>query len=92
LRLPIAVKNAKPEVTDRFQDGRRCHVRSSSACYKLGNYYPISIKTGAQTKKHMLSSKITEAEVQAKVQDGRQRHIGQSSACYKKGNYHPILI
>jgi hypothetical protein len=32
-------------------------------CYKMGNYHPISIKIGTQTKKNMLSSKITKAEV-----------------------------
>jgi hypothetical protein len=81
-------------VTDRFQDGRRRHVGNSSACYKMGNYrhHPISIKIGTQTKKRMLSSKITKAEVQAKFQDGRQRHFGNSIACYKMGNYHPILM
>jgi hypothetical protein len=52
-------------VTNRFQDGRRRHVGNSSACYKMGNYHPILIKIGTQTKKHMLSSKITKAEVQA---------------------------
>jgi hypothetical protein len=41
LRLPIKVKNATPEVTNRFQDGRRRHVGNSSECYKMGNYQPI---------------------------------------------------
>jgi hypothetical protein len=50
-------------VTDRFQDGRRRHVGNSSACYKMGNYHPILMKIGTQTKKNMLSSKITKAEV-----------------------------
>jgi hypothetical protein len=49
LRLPIKVKNAKPEVTDRFQDGRRRHVGNSSARYKMGNYHPILMKIGTQT-------------------------------------------
>jgi hypothetical protein len=57
------VKNAKPEVTDRFQDGRRRHVGNSSECYKMGNYCPILMKFGTQTKSGMLSSKITKAEV-----------------------------
>jgi hypothetical protein len=39
LRLSIKVKHAKPEVTDRFQDGRRRHVGNSSACYNMGNYH-----------------------------------------------------
>jgi hypothetical protein len=79
-------------VTDRFQDGRRRHVGNSSACYKMGNYHPILMKIGTQTKKNMLSSKITKAEVQAKFQDGRRRHVGNSSECYKMGNYHPISM
>jgi hypothetical protein len=46
---------------------------------------------GTQTKKHILSSKITKTEVQAKLQDGGRRRFGQSNACYKMSNYHPIL-
>jgi hypothetical protein len=52
-------------VTDRFQNGRRRHVGNAIACYKMGNYHPILMKIGTQTKKNMLKSKITEAEVQA---------------------------
>jgi hypothetical protein len=63
LSLPATVKNATPEVTDRFQDGRRHHVGDSIACYKMGNYHPILMKIGTQTKKSMLSSKVAEAEV-----------------------------
>jgi hypothetical protein len=47
-------------VTDRFQDGRRRHVGNATACYKMGNYHPISMKIGTQTG--MLSSKVTKAE------------------------------
>jgi hypothetical protein len=54
-RHPTKVKNAKPEVTDRFQDDRRRHVGNSSECYKMGNYHPISMKIGTQTEKNMLS-------------------------------------
>jgi hypothetical protein len=79
-------------VTDRFQNGRRCHVGNSSECYKMGIYHPILMKIGTQTKKNMLSSKITIPEVYAKFQDGRRRHFGNSSACYKTGNYNPILM
>jgi hypothetical protein len=43
-------------------------------------------------KKHMLSSKVTEAEVYNNLEDDRRRHVGNSSACYKMGNYHPILM
>jgi hypothetical protein len=55
------VKNATPEVTDRFQDGRRRHVGNSSECYQMGNYHPILMKFDTQTKKNMLSSKVTKA-------------------------------
>jgi hypothetical protein len=61
-------------VTYRFQDGRR-HVGNSSACYKMGNYHPILLKFDTQTKKDMLSSKITKAEVWTNFQDGRRRHF-----------------
>jgi hypothetical protein len=56
-------QNSKLEVTDSFQDGRLRLVGNSSEGYKMGNYNPISIKIGTQTKKNMLSSKITKAEV-----------------------------
>jgi hypothetical protein len=59
LCLPAIVKNAKPEVTDRFQDGRRLHVGNSSECYKMGNCHRILMQIGTQTKKHMLSLKVT---------------------------------
>jgi hypothetical protein len=75
LCLPAIVKNATPEVTDRFQDGRRRHVGNSSECYKMGNYHPILMKIGIRTKKNMLSLKITKAGVEAKFQDGRRRHF-----------------
>jgi hypothetical protein len=61
-------------VTDRFQDGRRRHVGNSSECYKMGNYHPILMKIGTQTKKNMLSLKITKRKCMAKFQDGRRRH------------------
>jgi hypothetical protein len=38
-------------VTDCFQDGRRRHVGNSSECYKMGNYHPILMQIGTQTKK-----------------------------------------
>jgi hypothetical protein len=62
-------------VTDHFQDGRRRHVGNSSACSKVGKYHPISIKNNTQTKKNMLSSKITKAVMQAKLPDVRRRHV-----------------
>jgi hypothetical protein len=54
-------------VTDRFQDGRRRHVGNSSECYKMGNYHPILMQIGTQTKKNMLSLKITIPEVYNQV-------------------------
>jgi hypothetical protein len=48
----MKVRNGKPEVTDRFQDGRRRHVGNSSACYEMGNYRPISMKFDAQIDRH----------------------------------------
>jgi hypothetical protein len=68
------------------------HFGNSSECYKTGNYHPILMQIGKQTKKYMLSSKFTIPEAQAKFQDGRRRHFGNSSACYETGNYHPILM
>jgi hypothetical protein len=50
-------QKCKTEVIDRFQDGRRRHVGNSSAGYKMGNYHPILMKVGIQTKNNMLSSK-----------------------------------
>jgi hypothetical protein len=52
-----------PEVTIKFQDGRRCHIVISSACNKMGNYHPILMQIGTQTKKNMLSSKFIIPEV-----------------------------
>jgi hypothetical protein len=37
----------------------------------MGNYHPISMKIGTQTKKNTLSSKIIKAEVYGHFQDGR---------------------
>jgi hypothetical protein len=71
-------------VTDRFQDGRRYHVGNSSACYKMGNFRPISMKIGTQTNTDMLTSKITKAEVYGYFQDGRSCFLGKLSACYIK--------
>jgi hypothetical protein len=78
-------KKAKPELTDRFRDGpasemaagRRCYLGKSSACYKLGNYRPLSMKLGTQTKTDMQSSKITKAEVYGHFPDGRRCYLGK---------------
>jgi hypothetical protein len=74
-----------------FQDGRRRHFGNSSACYEMGNYHPILMKTGTQTERDMLSSKIAKAEVYGHFQDGRRCYLGKSNACCKTGNYRPIL-
>jgi hypothetical protein len=57
----------------------------------MGNYYPILMKFNTQTKKNILSSKVTKAEMIDRFQDGR-RHVRTSSACYKMGNYHRTLM
>jgi hypothetical protein len=75
-----------------FQDGRRRHVGSSSACYKVGSYHPIFVKFDTQAKTDMLSAIDTKAEVWVNFQDGRRCYLGNSSACYKMGNCRPILI
>jgi uncharacterized protein with von Willebrand factor type A (vWA) domain len=64
----LSLKNAKAEVTYRFQNGRRRLVGISSACYEMGNYHPISMKIGTRTKKNMLTSKVTTAEAYGKKQ------------------------
>jgi hypothetical protein len=58
----------------------------------MGNYHPILMKFDTQTKKNMLSSKVTKAEVTDRIQDGRRRHVGTSIACYEMGNYHRTLM
>jgi hypothetical protein len=58
----------------------------------MGNYHPISMKIGTQTKKNILSSKVTKAAVTDRFQDGRRHRVGNSSACYKLGNCHRTLM
>jgi hypothetical protein len=58
----------------------------------MGNYNPILMQIGTQTKRNMTSSKITKAEVYGHLQDGRPRHFGNSSECYKMGNNRPISM
>jgi hypothetical protein len=43
------------------------------------------MKFDTQTKKNMLSSKVTKAEMIDRFQDGGHRHVENSSACYKMG-------
>jgi hypothetical protein len=52
----------------------------------MGNYHPILKQIGTETKKNMLSSKITKAAVYANFQDGRRRRFANSSECYKMGD------
>jgi hypothetical protein len=54
--------------------------------------FPILMKFDTQTKKNMLSSKVTKTEMIDRFQVGRRRRVGNSSACYKMGNYHQTLI
>jgi hypothetical protein len=89
LRHSIKVKNAKPEVTDRFQDGRRRHVGNSSECYKMDNYHPKLMQIGTQIKKNTLSAKIIKVEVYGHFQEDRRHHFGNSNTCCKMDNYHP---
>jgi hypothetical protein len=58
----------------------------------MGNYHPILMKYDTQTKKIMLSSKVTKADMIDRFQDGRRSHVGNSSECYKMANYHPISM
>jgi hypothetical protein len=58
----------------------------------MGNYHAILMEFDTQTKKNMLSSKVTKAGMINRFQDDRCRHVGNSSACYKMGNYHRTLM
>jgi hypothetical protein len=98
------IKNAKPEVTDRFQDG---HVGNSSACaaaileiqvhaeFKNGQL-PPDFDENWQLHRHRLKKhaefKNHRSGSVVNFQDGRRRHVENSSECYKMGNYHPILM
>jgi hypothetical protein len=72
----VSSKFVIPEVKAKFQDGHRRLFGYSSQCYKMDNYHPILMQIGTQTKKNMLSLRITKAEVLAEFQDGRRRHVG----------------
>jgi hypothetical protein len=41
----------------------------------MGNYNPILMQIGIQTKKSMPSSEMTKPEALVKFQDGRRRHF-----------------
>jgi hypothetical protein len=58
----------------------------------MGNYHPILTQIGIQTKKNMLSLKVTIPKVTIKFQDGRRRHFVYLNECYKMGNHHPIFM
>jgi hypothetical protein len=51
-------KITEAEVSTNFQDGRRRHFGSSSECYKMGNYHPISMKIGTRSQRSMVSLKF----------------------------------
>jgi hypothetical protein len=51
---------------------------SEMKAMKWGNYHPILMKFGTQTKKNMVSSKVTKAGMIDRFQDGRCRHVGTS--------------
>jgi hypothetical protein len=58
----------------------------------MGSCHPHFMKFDTQTKKNMLSSKVTKAEMIDRFQDGRRRHVENSSACYEMGNYRRTLM
>jgi hypothetical protein len=62
----LSLKVTTPEVSIKFQDGRRRHVGNSSECYKMGNYHRTLMKIGTQTRTDMLSSKVIKAEAYGK--------------------------
>jgi hypothetical protein len=63
----LSSKITKGEVYANFQDARRRHFGKSSACYKMGNYRPVSMKFRTQTNTDMLSSKIAKAGEEVNV-------------------------
>jgi hypothetical protein len=58
----------------------------------MGSYHPNLMNFDTQTKKNMLSSKVTKAEMIDRIQNGRHRYVGNSSACHKMGKYHWTLM
>jgi hypothetical protein len=58
------------------------YLGNSSECYKMGNYRPISMKFGTQTKTDMLSSKITKRKCAAK----KLQKLNVKSDIVLKGN------
>jgi hypothetical protein len=50
------------------------------------------MKFDTESKKSMLSSKVTKAGMIDRFQDGRRLRVGNSSACYKMGNCHRTLM
>jgi hypothetical protein len=61
----------------------------------MGSYHPNLMKFDTQTKKNILSSKVTKAEVIDRFQDGRRRHVGNSSRSLVNftnyGNFQTVL-
>jgi hypothetical protein len=62
----LSSKITSAEVYGHFQSGRLGYLGNSSACYKMGNYRPNSMKFGTQINADMLSSKITKRKYAAK--------------------------
>jgi hypothetical protein len=58
----------------------------------MGNYHPISMQIGTQTKKHMLSSKIIEAVVYTSFQDGADTMLEIQVNAIKWAIHHPISM
>jgi hypothetical protein len=58
----------------------------------MGNYHPILLQIGTQTKKNVLSSKFILPEVWAKFQDGRRPPFGNWIACNKMSNCNRISM
>jgi hypothetical protein len=52
----------------------------------MGNYNPILMQIGIQTKKPMPSSEIKKPEALAKFQDDRRHHFVKINECYKMRN------
>jgi hypothetical protein len=48
----------------------------------MGNYHPILMKLGTQTKNHMLSSKVTKAEAYGE----KQKKLNVKNDIGSKGN------
>jgi hypothetical protein len=84
----LSSKITKAEMIDRFQVGRRRHVESTSACYKMRNYQRTLMKIGTHTKQNMLSSKVINAEAHGKKKQQksivRKRYRFEEATLYER--------